>query len=382
MFRVISSLALVAKVAGRPYPHADVPASPLRAVEISSHDQKLLRREAGAALVETRQNTLTSLTAQCDNEQVAYAMLTDGSLAVIDMGPNTPSGKTEVHRLKSATGSNNFKQFKETNPIQTRLHLTAESNANGDWIFLSDGDDDLVAINDGLTESGKTEVIRLKYDSSNPWSAIDVHLETALPLRQTGKEFEYLLDSNDNLVVIEKGSTSSPTTDGRTSIKKLDAAAGYQSYVTGFDDLATGLPYSGSTSGNGDWAFLMDGQDRLICIKLPSSSTSGIRVKRLTSGSNYNSFDLEPDEDVSLPTSTYNCDSSCDNAAVHWVFEMDASDNIIAIKEGALTSNAKTEIHRLTAASNYTSWDTTVAQTNSAAACRKNPHFNAAGSSR
>lgn len=327
-------------------------------------DQKLLRREVtdGEALVEQP----AAGGADCEAGQTAYTVLSDGSLAVISMGPDLPSGRTEVRRL---TQSTQYEHFKEDAPIATYLHVTGSLADNGEWTFLSDGDDNLLGVNSGMTTSNMTEVHRLKYAGSAPWQALDVNVITALPRRTIFDEWEFLLDSDSNLIVIKKGPS---TKSGMTEIVKLGATQGYQNYLLGSPTkgMPIGLGLSASTSNNGDWAFLLDGEDNLICIRRPSVQDHSVTIKRLTAGSNYASFDIDRGGAI-LPYAPDN------NADVHWVFEMDLADDILCIKEGPTTLHGYTEIHKLSKDSKYTNF--TMHQEKSGAPCRQPLYTDAGG---
>jgi len=365
MFHVLFGLALLPHAAALPVSVSVGAAGTLRTEVIApdespAADQKLLRRE-----LPEDQAALAEQSTDCEDGQTAYAVLSDGNLAVISMGPKLPSGRTEVRRL---TQSTQYEHFKEDSPIATYLHATGSMADDGEWTFLSDGDDNLLGVNCGMSKSGMTEVHRLKYAGNPPWQALDVNVITALPKRTTFDEWDFLLDSDSNLVVVKKGPS---TKSGQTEILKLAATQGYQGFLLGSAEKGTptGLGLSASTSNNGDWAFLLDGADNLICIRRPSLSEHSIVIKRLTAGSNYHSFDLAQGG-AALPYAPDN------NADVHWVFEIDLADDILAIKEGPKTLHGYTEIHKLSKASGYTKF--TMHQEKSGAPCR-NPFFTDAG---
>jgi len=278
------------------------------------------------------------------------------------MGPNTMSGKTEMRRLTSAS---QYKSFKEDVPIETRMHLTAGNNNNGEWTFLADGADNLLAVNSGVTASKKTEVHRLKYSNDNPYQEFDVHVVTALAQRGAFDEWDFLLDSASNLLLIKKGPS---TPSGMTEVHRMSATKSWQMLSL---KAATGLHLSASTNNNGNWAFLLDGADNLIAIRRPSVDDTAIIVKRLTAASNYRSFDLESGG-VVLPSTNGGTD-------VHWVFQIDPSDDLLCIKEGPTTAQGHTEIHKLSKASKYKAF--TLHQPKSAAPCRK-PLFTSDGGAR
>lgn len=365
MFRVILSVGLLLHATGRPIADdletlqtesSDEPSGVSLAVTESAQTArlKMLRREQhGPSPGPSPSPPPGGIT--CNANQVGYAVLSDSALAVIDMGPNTMSGKTEVRRL---TSGSQYKDFKEDKPIETRMHLTASSNNNGDWTFLADGADNLVAVNSGMTASNKTEVHRLKFVESGPYQEFDVNVVTALPQKTSFAEWNFLLNSANDLVVIKKGPE---TPSSMTEVHVLAAAQSWQQFTL---QAATGLHLTASTDNHGDWAFLLDGADNLVCIRRPTRTDMSIEVKRLTSGSNYQTFDLE-DGGAELPHDSENPD-------VHWVFEIDPADDLLCIKEGPITEEGFTEIHKLSMASDYKTF--TMTQTHSGAPCRQ-PHF-------
>lgn len=304
----------------------------------------------------------TSLAAgpACSANQIAYAVLSNSDMAVIDMGPSTDSGKTEARMLDS---KQQYKNYKETTPIETRLHLSAGRNNNGEWTFLADGSDNLLAINSGVTASNMTEVHRLKMpaDRANPYQEFDVQVITALPHRTGFDEWDFLLDSSSNLMLIKKGPT---TASAMTEVHMMKAAQSWQVFTTALP-LPTGLHLSASTNNNGDWAFLLDGADNLICIRRPEENDASIGVKRLTAGSNYQSFDIE-NGGALLPN------GGNSHADVHWLFQIDPADDILCIKEGPITAQGFTEIHTLAMSANYTTFNSH--QEKTGAPCRE-PYF-------
>jgi len=306
----------------------------------------------------------------CSHNQMAYAALSNGDLAIINMGPITGSGKTQVHFLDS---SRDYVAYRENDPIQTRMHPTAETNNNGEWTFLMDGNDDLLAINSGETASNMTEVHRLKMptDRANPYQTFDVQVITAQPHHTAYDEWDFLLDSSSNLMLIKKGPS---TESSMTEIHVMKAAQSWQQFVT-TASMQTGLHLTSSTSNNGDWTFLLDGADNLLCIRRPIRSDQSIEVKRLTAGSNYQAFDIggtgpgtSHSGGASLSTWWGPADTD-----VHWAFVIDASDDILCIREGYHgMGTGKTQIHKLAMATNYTTF--TLHQENSAAPCLE-PHW-------
>jgi hypothetical protein len=307
----------------------------------------------------------------CTTNQVAYAVMSDNTLMLIDMGPTTPSGKTEVRRMRAA---NNYTQYVDDNPLMTRMHLSAGANSNGDWTFLTDSGDNLVAINSGATESDKVELHRLKWDHNSPYQEFDMHSLTASPRKSGWSEWDFLFDSQDNLLIIKRGPS---TSSGNTEVHTLSVAQAYAQFDETMPIIQTVLPESASTSNNGDWAFVMprDGTNDLIAIKRPTQWDNTATILKLTQSSKYakasnccptlNSQNIaECCDSVTMPQTS--------SGSAHWVFAIDSSADILCIKEGPSTKHGFTEIHRLSAAHNYTKFNGHFNRT--AAPCRQ-PHF-------
>lgn len=364
MFLVVVSLSFLVHAACLPIPASSGAKGLLRLDDLpSSALQKIMRRESLDAKREDAESATPAPSggASCSTNQMAYATLSDGTIALIDMGPNTMSGKTEVRRL---TKSSNYLTFKEDAAIETRMHLSSGLNNNGEWTFLADGADNLIGINSGVTDSNMTEVHRLKGTTTPPYQEFDLNVVTALPRRTTFDEWDFLLNSVSDILLIKKGPS---TPSSMTEIHKLSASASWQSYSY---QGPTALHLTASTNNYGDWAFLLDGADNLICIRRPTTLDKTIEVKRLTAGSNYQTYDLE-NGGALLPHDP--------DGDVHWVFEMDPSDDVVCIKEGPLTKHGFTEVYRLSMASDYKVFS--LQQEQSGAPCRQ-PLFTDAGGAR
>ena len=91
-----------------------------------------------------------------------------------------------------------------------------------------------------------------------------------------------------------------------------------------------------------NWAFVMDSQGNLIAIKTAATGTLMTEVHRLSKASNYQEFDLQVG--TCLP---YASDADT------WSFVMASNDDLVAIKKGPHTGTGMTEVHRMSAASNY-----------------------------
>merc|ERR1719450_180353 len=93
------------------------------------------------------------------------------------------------------------------------------------------------------------------------------------------------------------------------------------------------------------WAFVMDSKNNLVAIKKgPKTGSGKTEVHRLTAASNYKKFDLH------TATALGYTDKNME-------FVMDSKDNLVGILKGPKTGSGKTEVHRLSAASNYGQFD-------------------------
>jgi len=94
------------------------------------------------------------------------------------------------------------------------------------------------------------------------------------------------------------------------------------------------------------WDFVVNSKNDLIAIKMgPKTGSKKTEVHRMTASSNYGSYDLQTR--TALGYSTH----------AKWAFVIDSKDNIVCIKKGPRTGSKKTEVHRLSASSDYTKFD-------------------------
>jgi len=196
-----------------------------------------------------------------------------------------------------------------------------------EWAFVTDSKGNLLAIKKGpKTGSGKTEVHRLTAASN--YKKFDLHTATGLHL--TDKNWDFVMDSQDNLVCILKGPK---TGSGKTEVHRLSAASNYKQFNL---QTGTGLQYADE-----NWAFAMDSKDRLVCILKGPSGSGKTEVHRLTASSNYKSFDLHTATGLDY---TNNAD---------WDFAMDSEDNLACILKGPTSGSGKTEVHKLSGSSSF-----------------------------
>jgi hypothetical protein len=139
--------------------------------------------------------------------------------------------------------------------------------------------------------------------------------------------------NNGDLVGILKGPS---TGTGMTELHILSAASNYQSWA-----LQTGTAL-GYTDDN--WAFAMNANGDLVGIlKGPLTGSGTTELHILSAASNYQSFVLQTGTALQYTD---------DN----WAFSMDGNDNLVGILKGPVTGSGTTEVHTLSAASNYQTW--------------------------
>jgi len=202
---------------------------------------------------------------------------------------------------------------------------------NQEWAFVTDSKNNLVAIKKGpTTGSGKTEVHRLT--ASSNYKTYDLQTRTALQI--TDGNWDFVMDSKDNLLAILKGPT---TGSGKTEVHRLSASSNYLQF-----DLQTG---TGLGYADNNWAFTMDSKDRLVCVLKGPSGSKKTEVHRLTASSNYIKFDLHTATGLHYTNAAANQGD--------WDFEMDPQDNLVCILKGPKSGSGKTEVHKLTQASNF-----------------------------
>lgn len=307
----------------------------------------------------------------CDPTEISYCLMPynaadaaqENSILIVDKGPTTESGSVEVRMMDYSTG---YTSFKELHPIATGMHLSAGVDNNGMWCFLVDHQGNLVGVNSGVSPSGFVEVHRLAFAGAIPYQNFDLQVATPMTTRAPFDEWDWMLDSESNLVCIKKGPL---TATSRSEGSILKAADDYSSFIrTG----AIGMHMTASMNHYGDWAFLLDGMNNLLAVRRPSLTDASIKVVRMTKASNWMSFDLE-DGGAVLPQGTNQ------HQDVHWVFELDSNDALVCIKEGPVTAHDLTEVHRLTHASNYATFD--MNEVSTAAPCRQ-PYFTDSDGSR
>jgi hypothetical protein len=201
----------------------------------------------------------------------------------------------------------------------------------GDWEFTTNvNNGDLVGILKGpSTGTGMTEVHILSA-ASNYQSWV---LQTGTALQYTDDNWAFAMKTNNDLVGILKGPL---TGSGTTEVHILSAASNYKSWVL---QAGTALQYT-----DDNWAFALKTNGDLVGIlKGPLTGSGTTELHILSAASNYQSFVLQTGTALQYTD---------DN----WAFSMDGNDNLVGILKGPVTGSGTTEVHTLSAASNYQTW--------------------------
>lgn len=184
-------------------------------------------------------------------------------------------------------------------------------------------ENDIFSIWKNGTGTGKTEVHQLSADSN--YSKTSLQIGTAFDETDEWWDFVIAPDNND-LVGIMKQNTAS----NKTEVHILSAESQYQKRSL---DVATGLD---KTDHN--WQFAMAPNRDLFCI-LQQGGSNKTEVHVLSAASNYADFIVHTA--TAFPVSGANCD-----------FSIDGERNLVACLKWN-TGSSSTEVHILTAASNY-----------------------------
>jgi len=230
------------------------------------------------------------------------------------------------------TKSSNYQTF----DLQTGTALGYTSEANT-WSFVMDSNDDLLAIKKGpQTGTSTTEVHRMTKASN--YQTFDLETGTAMHYSNGVNTYSYVMDSSNELSAILKGPSGSETTE----VHRMTQASNYQSFNL---QTRTALGY---TNNANSWSFVNGANGDLVAIKKgPDTGTGKTEVHRLTSASNYQIYDLQ----TGTPLQYTNNDKS-------WSFVLDRTcGDLLAIERGPQTGSGMTEVHRLSKASNYQSFN-------------------------
>jgi hypothetical protein len=202
-----------------------------------------------------------------------------------------------------------------------------------------DSQGNLIAIKTAATGTLMTEVHRLSKASN--YQEFDLQVGTCLPYASDADTWSFVMASNDDLVAIKKGPH---TGTGMTEVHRMSAASNYQKFT-----LQTGTALH-LTNDADSWSFAMDEHDDLLAIKKgPQTGTGMTEVHRLSSDSNYQSFNLQTRTALHYS-----------NGEDSWSFVTDnreGKSNLVAIKKGPQTGSGMTEVHRMQRDENYKSFN-------------------------
>jgi hypothetical protein len=188
----------------------------------------------------------------------------------------------------------------------------------------------------GPTGTQKTEVHSMSKSSN--YGQFNLQVGTALHYSSNMDTWSFVMDSADNLIAIKKGPQ---TGTGKTEVHRMTKASNYQQF-----DLQTGTAL-GYTDDVDSWSFVMDSNDDLLALyRGPHTGTGTTEIHRLSKASNSQSFNLQIGTGLHYSTGINS-----------WSFAMDTNDDLIAILKGPQTGSGMTEIHRLSASSNYQSFN-------------------------
>jgi len=204
------------------------------------------------------------------------------------------------------------------------------------WAFGIKDDDDIVSIKSGpTTDSNMTEVHVLtsasSADSVEQYRKFSMQTGTALGLATGYWAFEVM--GNGDVVGIKMGPT---TGSGTTEVHILSASSKYKSFK-----LQTGTALHIITDPE-NWSFGVKSNGDVVVIKRgPVTATSRTEVHVLSAAANYKSFSLQTATLLPLTYSRY------------WHFCVTPTGDVAGIKMGPTTGTGSTEIHVLSAVSNY-----------------------------
>lgn len=169
--------------------------------------------------------------------------------------------------------------------------------------------------------------VQKAYGARGPSTYMSWRSQAGSVIPQTDANFEFEVASNGDLFVIKKNATRS----GLTEVQIVTASSGYKSF-----GLQTATAF-GQNTNKVDW---MVGPNRdLYAIVKFATGTRSTEVHVLSAASGYRSYTLQ--------TGTGLHETNDD-----WEFELANNRDLFAIKKRA-TGSGKTEVHVLTAASNY-----------------------------
>lgn len=187
---------------------------------------------------------------------------------------------------------------------------------NKDWEFAMDSNNNVMVVRKRNGASNKTEVFRMSRSSN--YSAVD--LGVSIPLHYTDDDYVFLMDSANNLVAIKRNNTASRATE-------FHRFTGKNNFATQDLQLATGLNRT-----NDSYSFMLDAFDNLVVVNRRGATNT--ELYRYTKSSDY----VTCDRNVStwLP-----------RTSGEYVFALDGRDRLLAIHKGPNTNSGKTHVQRL-----------------------------------
>ncbi|MFG6105296.1 hypothetical protein U2F10_23780 [Leptothoe sp. EHU-05/26/07-4] len=225
----------------------------------------------------------------------------------------TGTKTTELHVLSASSGYQEFSV-----QIGTVLHET-----NSTFAFAVAQNGDLFAIKKSGTGTGSTEIHVLS--AATAYRTFLHQGKTAL--HETDETFEFEVAPNRDIVAIKKSNTGT----NRTEVHILSAASNYQQFSL---QTGTGLHETDDT-----FTFAIGANGDLFAIKKSNTGTNRTEVHILSAASNYQQFSLQ------TGTALHETDETFE-------FEVAPNRDIVAIKKSNTGTN-RTEVHILSAASNY-----------------------------
>jgi hypothetical protein len=176
------------------------------------------------------------------------------------------------------------------------------------------------------TGSGKTEVHIVTAGSN--YAQYTIETATALDI-SSASQWAFAFGPNADLYAIKLNHTGS----GHTEVQILTAASRYQQY-----SLRIATPLGEADPSN--WTFLVGSNGDLYAIATKNSGSGKVEVHILTAASNYQQFSNE------VATALGPVDPS------RWEFQLTAADDLVGVFLNG-TGSGQTEVHVLSAASNY-----------------------------
>ena len=230
---------------------------------------------------------------------------------------HTGTGTSEVHIL---TAASNYKQFS----LETGTAL--EASTAGQWAFAFAPNADLYAIKLNSTASNHTEVHILS--AASKYQQFSQHIVTPLATVDP-HNVTFQVGSNGDLYTI----TAANSASGKVEVQTLTAASNFQQVSK---PTATALAAVKPT----EWEFHLTFANDLLGVHLSSTGSGKTEVHILSAATNYQQYRLE------VPTVLGPTNRSA------WQFRMGANDDLLAIFING-TASGSTEVHRLSASSNY-----------------------------